>query len=248
MNIQTVKTDKITVGSQTLFGLLNLAIAVMEEKSILVVTSKIVSICEGRVVKIGDKEKINLIKEDAQYYIPPEQSPLAITLTVTRNLLVPTAGIDESNGNGYYILWPKDTHQSARDIRQYLISRFHLQDVGVLITDSRTTPMRWGTTGIALSYCGFSGLNDYIGTPDLFGRTMEVTKANIADGLAAAAVVCMGESREQTPLAVMTDMPFVQFNAKQPTEKELAEWQIPMETDLYGPLLKSNLWKKGHQS
>jgi len=244
MNIKTLKTEKITVGAK-LSDILDSSIPSVSEHSIVVVTSKIVAICEGRVEKIGSQNKLDHIKRESDYYIPPDQSPLNITLTITKNLLVPTAGIDESNGNGYYIFWPKDAQQSAHDIRSYLVRRFHLANVGVLITDSRTTPMRWGTTGIALSYCGFAGLNDYIGTPDLFGRNMEVTKANIADGLAAAAVVCMGESREQTPLALITDIPFVTFDEKKPTKQELSEWQIPRETDLYGPLLDSPLWKKG---
>lgn len=245
MIVTPVKTPKITVRSHTMEQLLDASLSTLFERSIVVVTSKIISLCEGRTVKIGSADKDDLIFQEAQLYIPPEESPQHITLTVTRNLLVPTAGIDESNGNGYYVLWPEDPQESARQIREYLAGKFSLTDLGVLVTDSRTTPMRWGTSGIALSYAGFSGLNDFIGKPDLFGRNMEVTMVNVADGLAAAAVVCMGESCEQTPLAVITETEFVHFDAAKPTDYELTVWKIPMEIDLYGPLLKRGPWKKG---
>jgi len=245
MNIQPIKTDKITVSSHTIPQILDAAISTLPERSIVVITSKIISHCEGSVVKVGDASKDELIRNHAQWYIDPATHPLGITLTITDHLLVPTAGIDESNANGYYILWPKNVHKTAQEIRMHLADKFGRKDVGVLVTDSKTTPMRWGLTGIALSYAGFAGLNDFIGKPDLFGRPMEVTKVNVADGLAAAAVLCMGESNEQTPLAVITDVPFIKFDASKPTHEELQEWQIPMDTDLYGPLLKNAPWKKG---
>lgn len=247
MIVQTVKTEKITVGSHTLNKVLDTALPQVAEKSIIVVTSKIVSLCEGRVVKIGEADKDELIKQESEQFIPADMSPLRVTLTVTRNLLVPSAGIDESNGNGYYILWPKDPHASAVAIRSYFANKHRVDDLGVLITDSRTTPMRWGTTGIALSYSGFAGLNDFIGQPDLFGRKMEMTMINVADGLAAAAVLAMGETNEQTPVALITDAEFVHFDAGKPTATELETWQIPMNIDLYGPLLSRGPWQKGGQ-
>lgn len=248
MNIQPVKTAKITTGSHEIFGVLDAAIPGLTEKSVVVVTSKIVSLCEGRTVKIGEADKNDLILAESEWYIPTDMNPLGVTLTITKNLLVPSAGIDESNGDGYYILWPEDPQKSAGMIRKYLADKFGLSDLGVLITDSRTTPLRWGVSGIALSYSGFSGLNDYIGKPDLFGRKMEMTMVNVADGLAAAAVVVMGETNEQTPIAVITDVDFVHFDKTKPTQQELEVWQIPMEIDLYGPLLSRGPWKKGGKS
>lgn len=247
MNILPIKTNTVSSGQCKLTVFLDRYVPRLPEKSILAVTSKIVSLCEGNVVKIGEKNKDALIQQESQYFILPKKNPPGITLTITNDILIPTAGIDESNGNGSYILWPKDAFASAKKIRDHLACTFGLTDVGVLITDSKTTPMRWGTTGIALSYAGFAGLNDFIGKPDLFGRLMEVTKVNVADGLAASAVVCMGESNEQTPLAVITDIPFVAFNKNMPDAEERKTWRIPMEIDLYGPLLQSPLWKKGRR-
>ncbi len=248
MIVTPIKTAKVTFRSQSIDSFLDSSLTDMRERSILVVTSKVIALLEGRAVLIGEADKSDLVRNEAQRYLPPDMSPQNITLTITRNLLVPTAGIDESNGNGYYVLWPGDPQKSARDIRQYCAKRFGLTDVGVLVTDSRTTPMRWGTSGIALSYAGFSGLNDFIGSPDLFGRKMEVTMVNVADGLAAAAVVTMGESNEQTPLAMISDVGFVRFDQASPDARELETWKIPMDIDLYGPILSRAPWKKGSGS
>lgn len=245
MNIRTIKTEKITVGHTSLTDILDSVTLSLAEQSVLVITSKVVSISEGRVVKIGTKDKRELIREEAQFLIPTEKSKYNIALTISRNMLIPTAGIDESNGDGYYILWPRDPYKTSWDVRRYLITRFGLTDVGVVITDSKTTPLRWGTNGVALGHAGFDGLNNYIGTPDIFGRNLEVTKANIADGLAAAAVVAMGEGNEQTPLAVISDIPFVHFDATSPTAKQIRELRIDLSEDLYSPLIQNAPWVKG---
>jgi F420-0:gamma-glutamyl ligase len=160
-------------------------------------------------------------------------------------MLAATAGIDESNGNGYYILWPKDPQNTVNTVREYLKKRFHLKKVGVIITDSKTSPLRWGVTSIALAYTGFKPLKDYIGKKDIFERKFEFEKLSIIDSLAGAAAVVMGEGAEQTPLAVITDLPFVEFQDRNPMAKELKSLKISIGEDLYGPFLKNVKWKKG---
>ncbi len=245
MKIDPITTPKIVVGGPPLLDIIQSSVTECTERSILIITSKIISLCEGRVVKIGERDKQSIIQEESTYYIPPEKSKYDISLTITRNILIPTAGIDESNGNGYYVLWPANPLQTARNIRAYLADRFRLTNVGVLITDSKTSPLRLGTTGISLAYAGFSALNNYIDTPDLFGRNLKVTKANVADGLAASAVLVMGEGNEQTPLAMVEDVPFVRFQETMPTESELKELYIPLVDDMYSPLIASAPWEKG---
>jgi len=71
---------------------------------------------------------------------------------------------------------------------------------------------------------------------------MRVTRANIMDGLAASAVLVMGEGSEQTPMALIQDLPSIQFQSRNPTQDELDELQIAMEDDLYAPLLTSVDW------
>lgn len=245
MHITPVKTDKITVSSTTLLDVLKRSLPSVSEHSIVVITSKIISITEGRVAKVGSIDKQTLIQNEAQRYIPIEKNNYSISLTITRNMLIPTAGIDESNGDGYYILWPADPYKTAREVRSYLCNTYGLHHIGVLITDSKTTPLRWGTSGVALAHAGFEALNNYIETPDIFGRNLKVTKANVADGLAAAAVVTMGEGNEQTPLALITDVPFVHFDADNPSPEDIRELVIDPKEDLYAPIIQSAPWVKG---
>lgn len=244
MKIDAIKTKRISVKDCSIFNVLDEFLSNFSDRSILAVTSKIISICEGRVLKTDGKKKIDLIKKEADLYLPPSKNLPEINLTIKDNILIPAAGIDESNGNGCYILWPKDPQKSANAVRKYLIDRFHIKYAGVIITDSKTSPLRWGTTGISLAHSGFSALNDYIGKLDLFSKLLRVTKANVADGLAASSVLAMGEGAESTPMAIISDVPFVKFQTKNPTKKELSELIIDIENDLYAPMLKSASWRK----
>lgn len=244
MNVIAIKTEKITPKTCTLLEIFDKHLTEFKEKSVLVITSKIVSMCEDAVVNIAAANKDDLIAKEAEYYLPRTSSKYNVTLTIKGNLLAASAGIDESNGNGYYVLWPKDPQKTANDVRKYLVKRFSVKNAGVIISDSRSFPLRWGTIGVAVSHSGFLALNDYIGSPDIFGRIMQMTKANVADALAASAVAVMGEGNEQTPLAIISDIPFVQFQARNPTKEEINNLHIAVDDDLYAPLLKTVPWKK----
>lgn len=245
MIVQTIKTRKVTPKACTLFELLDESLTVLKERSVVAIASKIVSLCEGSVVPLDQADKDQLIEQYATYYLPRSFSRYQVSFTITNGWLVPGAGIDESNGSGHYILWPKDIQKTANDVRQYLRKKHGLTEVGVILTDSTTRPLMWGTTGIALAYSGFAPLKDYIGTPDLFGREFQFHKNNIANGLAAAAVVVMGEGAEQTPIAVVNDLPFVQFQDHDPTQEELTSLRIALEDDVYAPLIQTAPWQKG---
>lgn len=245
MNIQSIKTNRVTARDTSIFDILDKYLTDFCDGSILAVTSKIVSICEGNVVDVEGVDKKDLVSMEADYWLPPSLSKYDFSLTIRDGVLLPTAGIDESNGEGYYILWPREPQKTANNIRRYLIERFGLKKVGVIITDSKTTPLRWGTTGVCVAHSGFSALNDYIGKPDIFGREMIATKANIADALAVSAVVVMGEGSEQTPLAIIKDVNFVEFQDRSPSEQELSDLKISIEDDLYAPILNSVNWQKG---
>jgi dihydrofolate synthase / folylpolyglutamate synthase len=244
MQVTAIKTEQITPGSGSLLSVLDRFLKKFPEKSVLAVTSKIVSICEGSVVKQGTIDKDELIRAEAEKYLPRTNSKYDVTLTIKRGILAASAGIDESNGNGYYILWPENPQKTANSIRAYLAKRFRVKFAGVVITDSRSFPLRWGTTGVSIAHSGFAALNSYIGSPDIFGRTMMMTKSNVADALAESAVAVMGEGNEQTPLAVIRHIPFVRFEDRNPTDSELAELTIDIEDDLYAPLLTAVPWIK----
>jgi len=252
MKVTPIRTHKITHKDQDILQILDRYIKSLKDKSIVAVTSKIISICEGRMVKIGGTTKDELVKKEAELYLPRHMSKYDFSISIKRGIFTASAGIDESNGNGFYILWPKDPQKSVNRIRIWLKSRFNLEKVGVIITDSKTTPLRWGVTGVAISHSGFEALNSYIGKPDIFGRKLQAEKLNVADSLAASAVGVMGEGNEQTPIAIIEDLsagrqgvPFVNFQSRNPTEKELQGLKIDIEDDLYAPLIKSVAWKKG---
>lgn len=248
MKIDPIKTHKITSESTDILGIIDRYVTNIEDNSILVITSKIISICEGRIAKVDEADKNELVKQESEYFIDKEENKFGFYLTITQNLLIPTAGIDESNGNGYYILWPKNPQETANKIREHLVQKYSLRKIGVLITDSKTTPLRWGTTGVAIAHSGFKPLRNYIGTKDLFDRELRFTESNVMDGLAAAAVVVMGEGNESTPLAVITDIPRVEFQDRNPTREELDHLHIDLDYDVYGSILKKAPWKKGKKA
>ena len=247
MKITPYKTHKI-LPNENLFDILDKYLPKLEENSIVAISSKIVGICEGRVIKIDEtnpNQKEDLIKQEAEYYLPREYSQYGFMLTINKNLLVGNAGVDESNSNGYFSLWPKNPQKSINGIREYLIKKNNIKHLGVIMTDSKLSPLRWGVTGYTIVHSGFQALNSYIGQPDIFGRLMQAEKSNIPDSLAAAAVIVMGEGNEQQPLAVINNLPFVNFQDKNPTQEELDELKITIDEDIYASLLTGVKWQKG---
>ncbi len=247
MNITAIKTPKITVGSANLHDILDDCLLPLTDGVIVVITSKIVSICEGSVVAFGDADREDLIVQQSDQYLPATLSKYGHHFTITDHTLISSAGIDESNGEDHFILWPKDAQETANEVRQYLSYKHGFKNIGVVITDSTCQPLRRGTIGIAMAHSGFRGLTNYVGTPDLFGRPFGVTQAGIASGLAAAAVLVMGEGTEQTPLCLLSDVPFVTFTGANPTAEELAEIRISLEDDLFAPFLTAVDWQKGQR-
>ena len=245
MRITAHRTSVISASSETLIQILISNLPSIGEGSVLAITSKIVALSEGRTLPIEDIDKAALIKQESDFYLPAQTSKYGITLTIKNGILIPTAGIDKSNALNQYVLWPSNSQEAANKVRECLVEKFGLQNIGVIITDSKTSPLRWGTTGIALAHSGFLALNDYVGKLDLFGRPLKITRANVMDMLAVSAVGVMGEGDEQTPLAVIEDLPFVTFQQRNPSAEELERMQINLEDDLYAPILQSANWQKG---
>jgi F420-0:gamma-glutamyl ligase len=203
----------------------------VHDKSIIVITSKVVALSQGRkIISNNPQEKIKWIKKESDKYIKTKWC----YLTLADGQWCANAGIDESNMDGQgFILWPKNPYQAAEELRSILSKRYRIKNLGILITDSRIFPLRAGVTGVALGYSGFSGLRNYVGKQDLFGRKLKMTKTNVADSLASASVLEMGEGAEAKPLALIIDA-MVEFNA-QTSPREL---KIRPEDDLYRPLFE----------
>ncbi|MBL7688512.1 MAG: coenzyme F420-0:L-glutamate ligase [Bdellovibrionaceae bacterium] len=209
----------------------------VREGMVLAITSKIVSLAEGRTVPREQVEKLELIKREADVYLGP--MGYGSHLTITKGLLLASAGIDVSNSeNGDFILYPVDPFTSAMQLWKTLREKWKIKDLGIILTDSRTTPLRLGVTGFALAYWGINGLRRCVGDKDLFGRELKMTSVNVVDGLAAAATLLMGEAAESRPLVVVHpggDSHTVLFS----DETSPDELCSTLEDDLYWRALRS---------
>jgi coenzyme F420-0:L-glutamate ligase len=181
---------------------------------ILVISSKIVSFCQGNLVKIESENAFKkLVRKESDHFFGGK-----VPLTLKNGMLIPYAGIDRSNvPEGYAILWPSDVAKVAKKLRSEIMKRYKLKDLGVLIIDSHCQPLRWGVTGIALAFSGFKGVEDLRGDKDLFGRKLGITRKAVADQLASAASMVMGEGDDAIPMALIQKAPvtFVQRDQSQ---------------------------------
>ena len=245
MHVTAYKTKKVAPHDDLFAILVESLPADIPDNSIVAVSSKIVALCQGRVADPTTVTKDQLVEREAELYLPRSMNKYDFSLSIKHHTFIASGGVDESNGNGLFVLWPEDPQRAANDIRTFLQQQYGKKHIGVIITDSKTSPLRWGVTGVAITYSGFQLLNSYVGKPDIFGRLLKVEKVNVADTIAAAAVGEMGEGNEQTPLAVVSDIPWVTFVDQDPTPDELASLRIALEDDMYAPLLTSVAWKKG---
>ena len=190
----------------------------LQDGDVLAISSKYAAIAAGRIRSLDDIETTPRALDLAQRYkMSPAIAQLALQeaehifggiqlgflLTVKNGIIAPNAGLDRSNiPSGKVVLLPQDPYGSAHDIFLALRDRFR-RHVGVLLTDSWLVPGRYGTSGIALGAAGFKPIKDERGKSDLFGNPMAVTQVGVADALAAAAQVVMGERDQATPFALL---------------------------------------------
>ena len=232
-----VKTRPLLPPKDDIYPVLDKYLPPLKEGDVIMVTSKILGIHQGRCVKIEKdtrEEKDALIMREADYYIPRAQVPHEYSLTIKDNTLVASAGIDKSNGNGYYVFWPTQTNKLLREVCVYLKKKYRLQKLAVIAIDSHSLPLRHGTTGVAMGFYGLKPVKDYRGRPDIFGRKLKVTRANVVDSLASFCNLLMGESDETTPFLIVRDARFIDFTNRQ-TYHQLF---MPITQDIFYPLLK----------
>ena len=189
------------------------------DRDILVVSSKVVALSEGKIVNyktIKPSEKAESLAK--QYDLEPGFVELVLQeadkifggvkraiLTIKNNMFIANAGVDHSNApKDHAILWPKNPSLSADNIRKEFKKKLNV-NVGVIISDSHCIPLRTGTTGFALATSGFDAVIDERGKKDLFGNEMRITQRAVAVGLASADVVIMGETDEKIPAVLIRD-------------------------------------------
>jgi dehydro coenzyme F420 reductase / coenzyme F420-0:L-glutamate ligase / coenzyme F420-1:gamma-L-glutamate ligase len=214
---------EITAGAD-LAGLIAAAAPDLADGDVLVVTSKIVSKAEGRVVRADreaaiDAEAVRLVARRGETRI----------VETRHGLILAAAGVDASNTPpGTVVLLPEDPDASARGLRKGLRDRLGV-NVAVLITDTLGRPWRNGQTDAAIGAAGFLPLRDHRGGTDTFGMPLEVTVAAVADELAGAADL-VKEKTKQIPVAIARGLAGLVTDADGPGARALVR---PSAEDMF---------------
>ncbi|HEX4157290.1 MAG TPA: coenzyme F420-0:L-glutamate ligase [Rhizomicrobium sp.] len=199
----------------------------LEPRDILVIAQKIVSKSEGRLVGLDSVEPSPRAIEIAPFV---DKDPRLVEVILresrevlrmragiivvedVRGLVLANAGLDASNvnadgGDGNVLLLPVDPDASAARLRTAIQARTG-QDVGVIINDSIGRAWRNGTIGTAIGVSGLPALLDLRGSPDLFGRQLRTSDLGLADEIAAAASLLMGQAGEGRPVILVRGVPY----------------------------------------
>lgn len=175
----------------------------IQSGDILVVTQKIISKAENQMIDIDPNDPLSHkpLVEKESVRILRRRGDLIISQT-KHGFVCANAGIDLSNvERGQAALLPDDSDRSARRLRDGLAGRFQL-DVGIIISDTFGRPWRRGLTDVAIGSAGVLPILDLRGSPDAFGREMQVTEVALVDELASAAELVMGKS-SGIPIAIV---------------------------------------------
>ncbi|MGA2908677.1 MAG: coenzyme F420-0:L-glutamate ligase [Terracidiphilus sp.] len=237
MRFIPVTTRPVLPPKDDIYSVLSESLPRLIEGDVLFITSKVIAIHQGRCIAIDSGvAKSRLVKKEAdRYALSHLRSWKDLYLTIKGHTLIANAGIDESNANGYYVLWPKRPSPFAKEICNFLKRRYNLEKFAVIVTDSHIVPLRQGTLGISIGFFGMEPTYDYRGTPDIFGRLLKHTKKNIVDALSAMAVLLMGEGDERTPILILRDAKFITFTTKETYRKSV----VALKNDLYSPFWRN---------
>lgn len=201
----------------------------LQDGDVLVIAQKIVSKAEGRQVDLQsvepspaaaeladetgkDSRIVELILQESKEVL--RRRPGLIIVEHKLGFVCANAGIDRSNvrqehgsAEGSVLLLPENPCKSAKLIRQYLEKGWK-KSIAVLIIDSHGRAWRNGTSGLSIGFSGIPGIVDYRGEPDLFGYSLKVTQIAVADELAAAASLIMGQADEALPVVHVRGFPY----------------------------------------
>lgn len=212
-----------------------------EDGDILVLSQKIVSKQEGRIVNISlvipsilalgigseyekDPKLIEIILSETKRIV---RMGHGILIVETKNgLICANAGVDESNvNNGYATLLPSNPDKSARNLRDEIFKKTK-KNVAVLISDTFGRPFRMGQTDCAIGVSGIDSIIDFQGKKDTFGKILRITAIAIADELCSASELVKGKTL-QNPAAIIRNY---KFTANEGTMKSLLR---PDDEDLF---------------
>jgi|TARA_B100000959_G_scaffold285916_1_gene362379 coenzyme F420-0:L-glutamate ligase/coenzyme F420-1:gamma-L-glutamate ligase len=191
---------------------------ILADGDLVVVAQKVVSKAEGAIERIGDQkpsreafELAETLGKDARLVqIVLDQSkrvvravPAVLIVETHQGFICANAGVDQSNieDEGLVTTLPVDSDRSARGIREILMDRSGC-DIGVLVSDTFNRPWRDGSINVAIGVAGFDPLRDLRGAIDDFDREMTTSRVSLADEVASAAQLVMGESG-RIPVAIV---------------------------------------------
>ncbi|MDK1017520.1 MAG: coenzyme F420-0:L-glutamate ligase [Actinomycetota bacterium] len=173
----------------------------IEDRDVVVVTHKVVSKQEGRIVPIPTEAAYRQLVENESVRIVRRRGDLVIAQT-THGFICANAAVDRSNiAEGFAVLLPVDPDRSAHRLRM-LIERATGASIGVVITDTFGRPWRRGLVDVAIGVSGLPSILDLIGTSDAHGNELNVTQVAVVDEIAAAADLVMGKA-SQIPVAIV---------------------------------------------
>ncbi|MEM3695227.1 MAG: coenzyme F420-0:L-glutamate ligase [Candidatus Bathyarchaeia archaeon] len=251
MELYAIKTETVKVGddlAELILESIEKQNLQLQDNDIIVLTSKILAYAQGRVVKLADvMPSVDAHKLAEKYSLQPELAELILreaekiyggvtraVLTLKDGVLTANAGIDNKNApNNYVALWPQDPKKWAEQIRMKIKQKTGKR-IAVLIIDSGLTPLRKGTIGVALAVSGFKPIKDYRGERDIYGKPIVITQNAVADDMACAAQLMMGEAAEKTPVVLVRNAP-VEFEEKSYGPKDM---MMPFEECIFMGSLK----------
>lgn len=173
----------------------------LQDKDIVVVTHKVISKQEGRIVEIPDEDTYRSLVEDEAVEIIRRRGDLVIART-EHGFICANAAVDRSNiAEGFALLLPVDPDRSAHRLR-LIIEQSTGRSIGVVITDTFGRPWRRGLVDVAIGVSGVQSIVDLRGSMDAHGNELNVTEIAVVDEIAAAADLVMGKAT-QIPVAVI---------------------------------------------
>lgn len=193
----------------------------LSDNDVIAIASKVVSVAERRIIALDEVEvSERVVRIARKWRIDRKLAALVLDeadaviggvpgflLTIKNGILTANAGIDLKNSPDRTAMrWPRDADASAAAMRNSLEREFRAR-LGVIIVDSRVTPLRLGTVGLAIGVSGIVPLRDHRRIRDLYGRKTKVTQTNVVDDLASSAHLLMGETREQIGAVVVRNAP-----------------------------------------
>jgi len=227
--IETAKKEKVPI----------------DDGDIIVIAQKIVSKAEGRTVKLRnivpsvkakniarqtlkDPRLVELILKETREIV--KATPEIFIVENKRGIICINAGIDKSNvsGDDSFTLLPEDSDKSAQKLLSE-IAKLTGKKVAVVICDTYSRPFRRGQVGFTIGISGINPFIDYRGQKDLFNYTLKVKNTAVADEIASAAELVMGQGREGMPIVIIKSLTRVKWTRETSTKDLL----IPKQEDLF---------------